>query len=129
MTLDRESVESLLPERPKGKDEEERDEYDELYHDTRRRLAVERAIRDDAIAAVKGNEQQGKREPTERPLPGQAKSEDEKERDQRDDPYHEARRRLAIERAIRDDAVAAAKGNERRISKDRPRQPLKWLNI
>ncbi len=73
MTWDKESVERLLLDRPKGKDEEDRDEYDDLYH--------------------------------------------------------EMRRRLAIERALRDDTIAAGKGNKRRISKERPPQPLKWLDV
>lgn len=51
MPWDNAAIEKLLLERPNGKPKEERDEYDELYHETRRRLAIERAIRDDAIAA------------------------------------------------------------------------------
>ena len=51
MPWDHAAIEKLLLERPNGKPKEERDEYEELYHETRRRLAIERAIRDDAIAA------------------------------------------------------------------------------
>ena len=51
MPWDKDAVERLLLERAKGKPEGERDEYEDLYHEVRRRLAIERAIRDDAIAA------------------------------------------------------------------------------
>ena len=51
MPWDHAAIEKLLLERPNGKPKEERDEYEELYHETRRRLAIERAMRDDAIAA------------------------------------------------------------------------------
>ena len=47
----KESAEKLLLNRPNAKPKEERDEYDELYHEMRRRLAIERAIRDDQEAA------------------------------------------------------------------------------
>ena len=53
MVWDKDAIERLLLERPNGKPKEERDEYDELYHETRRRLAIERAIRDDRKAAAR----------------------------------------------------------------------------
>ena len=54
MPWDRESVENLLLDRPNSKPKEERDEYDDLYHEMRRRLTIERAIRDDREAARGG---------------------------------------------------------------------------
>ena len=47
MPLDKESVERLLLNRPNKKPKEERDEYDDLYQEMRRRLTIERAYRDD----------------------------------------------------------------------------------
>ena len=51
MRWNKESVERLLLDRPNGKLKEERDEYDDLYHEMRRRLTIERAIRDDREAS------------------------------------------------------------------------------
>lgn len=67
MPLDKESVEDLLLNRHNAKSKEERDEYDELYHETRRRLAIERAQRDDARAAGQSGRKLTTRNPR-RPL-------------------------------------------------------------
>lgn len=71
MVWDKAAIERLLLERPNGKPKEERDEYDELYHEMRRRLAIERAIRDDRKAATRNGRAPRKYGPIPPRLPGE----------------------------------------------------------
>ena len=67
MPWDKESIERFLLDHSKNKPKEERDEYDELYHETRRRLAIERAIRDDASIVGKVRKRKITKIPPHRP--------------------------------------------------------------